>query len=380
MPKLPVESQGEGNSTAITCALKSVSGASAGAMAAVMLASGIQPRDAAKFASKFSWQSIADPFGFGGYVKGNKFEAAMRKFLMENAKTRKVTETRKIERMKMELEKAKQEGKFLVLSSPPGQLGMVVGLVKEGGVVIKEIDPTCRFKNKVEVGDTIVTVGEKFILSWQDIQEGSERTRSFCIIKKRSGETDTSAANPSAPVAQLPKADDDPIQLEDALVPVAVSGFDLLKMRGINITKGCMAKAARASAGFPFLFQPVSWKDSDNKTLLIDGGIRDGLGFNGLASHGDGKKRIINLVVGDFGFQGPRGIADINKIPGMNAESLVSIAITGTPLCGPWAMKNGPRAVESANKAMAAALDMPMERGTCDNHYVIRVDSSKWLE
>ena len=69
-----------------------------------------------------------------------------------------------------------------------------------GGVVIKEIDPTCRFKNKVEVGDTIVTVGEKFVLSWQDIQEGSERTRSFCIIKKRGGETDISAANPAAPV------------------------------------------------------------------------------------------------------------------------------------------------------------------------------------
>ena len=186
--------------------------------------------------------------------------------------------------------------------------------------------------------------------------------------------------------------DDMPFQLEEALVPVCVSGFDLLTMKGKDITKGCMAKAARASAGFPLLFQPVSWRESNDDTnnikkkkkwlpdsLFIDGGITDGLGLNGLgafSSDGEKNKRVINFVVGDFGYKGPSGIDSLP--PGVNAKSLVSIAIVGTPMCGPWAMKNGPMAVECASKAMIAALDQPMGRGTCDNHYVLRVDASKF--
>jgi hypothetical protein len=63
----------------------------------------------------------------------------------------------------------------------------------------------------------------------------------------------------------------------------------------------------------------------------------------------------------------------------VNASSLVSIAIVGTPMCGPWAMENGKRAVNSARKAMELALDTPMEKGDGDNHYVLRVDASKHL-
>jgi len=279
----------ETTTTSSCCGLKSVSGASAGAMAAVMLAAGIQPRLAAKFASTFTWKMIADPPGWGGYVRGNNFEEVMRKFIME-AGTRNTT---------------------------------------------------------AKTGDS------------------------------------NNGVNAAA----------EAIQLEEALVPVAVSAFDVLRMKGMNMTKGCMAKAARCSAGFPGLFQPVAWRGErreDNKasllpdSLLIDGGITDNLGLNGLCTYDETTstenkaKRIINMMVGDFGFRGPRGLKTLP--PGVNAECLVSIAIIGTPLCGPWAMENGPRAVESARKAMAAVLDLPMERGTCDNHFVIRVDASKWLE
>ena len=62
---------------------------------------------------------------------------------------------------------------------------------------------------------------------------------------------------------------------------------------------------------------------------------------------------------------------------GVNASSLVSISIVGTPMCGPWAMENGKRAVESAKKAMVMALDTPMEKGDGDHHYVLRLDASK---
>jgi hypothetical protein len=275
--------------TTTSCGLQSVSGASAGAMAAVMLASGIQPRIAAQFASTFTWKMIADPPGLGGYVRGNNFEEVMRKFILE-AGTRNTN-----------------------IGGPP----------------------------------TTATT-----------EDNNNRVNAKSI------------------------------QLEESLVPVAVSAFDLLRMKGINMTRGCMAKAARCSAGFPGLFQPVAWRNKDVKDsllpdfLLIDGGITDTLGLNGLretiTSREKKAKRVVNMIVGDFGFRGPRGLKTLP--PGVNVEYLVSIAIIGTPLCGPWAMQNGPRAVESARKAMTAALDLPMERGTCDNHFVIRVEASKWLE
>jgi len=207
-----------------------------------------------------------------------------------------------------------------------------------------------------------------------------------------------------------------PFQLEEALIPVSVSTFDILRMKEKIISKGCMAKAARASAGFPGLFQPVAWREAEGGeessdenpqsnhekskkwgrimsmvkeySFLIDGGISDGLGLNGLgvsASSPGEKKRIINMVVGDLKFQGPSNI--IKKMPlNLNPSSIVSIALVNTPMCGPWAMKNGPRAVESTRKAMSAMMDVPMERVAVEgaqqhqHHYLLRVDASKWLE
>ena len=253
--------------------LQSVSGASAGAMAATLLASGIDPSVAAEFTSKFTWGMVSDPPGIGGYVKGNRFEEAMVDFLLKEAKAKRAD-----------------------------------------------------------------------------------------------------------------KSSETPIQFDEALIPCAVSGFDLLRMKGVLLSSGSMAKAARASAGFPGLFQPVAWRESNSDkkkwlpdSLLIDGGIRDGLGLAGLGALGGAKKkRVVNVVVGDFGFSGPSGIHSLPK--GVNASSLVSISIAGTPMCGPWAMENGKRAVESARKAMLMALDTPMEKGDGENHYVLRLDASKFLD
>lgn len=252
--------------------LRSVSGASAGAMAATLLACGIDPSVAAEFTSKFTWGMVSDPPGIGGYVKGNRFEEAMVDFLSKEA-------------------------------------------------------------SKVNRAD---------------------------------------------------RSSDTPLQFEEALIPCAVTGFDLFRMKGVILSSGPMAKAARASAGFPGLFQPVAWREnSDEKkwlpdSLLIDGGIRDGLGLAGLGAFASEKKRVVNLVVGDFGFRGASGIQSLPK--GVNASSLVSIALVGTPMCGPWAMENGKRAVESARKAMLKAFDTPMEKGDGENHYVLRVDASKFLD
>jgi len=353
----------EEEETASACNLKSTSGASAGAMAAVMLAAGIKPRVAADFASTFTWSQISDPPALLAYAKGHNFERAMRSFIMEHA------------------------------AAP-------VKLRRKRGRAMAPVD-----------GD-----GEE-------------------------------------------ERGDDALQLEETLVPVAVSGFDVLRMREKILRRGCMAKAARASAGFPGLFQPVPWREEEAQievveneengsnedwwwrrwwtristkkpffskeySLLIDGGITDGLGLNGLpggssdesdranasfassfssssssvttiADKKEGKMHIINMMVGES-FGGIHG--DTLPKGAQHATSLVSIALVGTPMCGPWAMQNGPRAVESTRRAMVSLLDVPMERvvtrgrratmisnsdddadNTCQ-HYVLRVDASKWLE
>ena len=185
-------------------------------------------------------------------------------------------------------------------------------------------------------------------------------------------------------VVPADETEDVGIQLQDTLVPVAVSGYDLLRLKTVNLTRGCAARAARASAGFPGLFQPVKWMEMNSEVqwrwlpdaLLVDGGIKDALGLHGLSEYpSKEKKRVVNMVAGDWRFV-PNGMKDLPE--GIDAESLVSISIVGTPQCGPWAMENGPIAVEMARQAMASVLDVPMKRGTSHNHFVLTVDASKF--
>lgn len=260
--------------------LKSVAGASAGAIAAVLIASGLNPRESAEFASSMTYENFADPPGFGGMLKGNMFE------------------------------------------------GILVSRLKR------------------------LTPGA-----------GNRK-------------------------------------LEDGRIPVAVTGFDLLSMSGKVLTEGCMGRAARASATFPGLFQPVGWVDSKSENeieeagyshltrlkrryipdaLLIDGGVDDRAGLNGLAAllpHIE-NKRIVSFAVNGFGSRGPLGPSSMPM--GLNASEVVSISIENAPGCGPWAMENGPRAVQAARDAIKAVLDLPMYRGEEDGHYVVRIDVTAFV-
>jgi hypothetical protein len=239
--------------------IKSVAGASAGAMAAVLLASGISPRKAAEFCSSISLRDFADFPGLLTVFKGNKFEEIMHTFM--------------------------------------------------------------------------------------------------------------ATQNP-----------DSSLKLEDSPIPVAVSGFDLLTMQGKVLTRGSMARAARASACFPFLFQPVGWIDNNENYLFTDGGITDMAGLNGLGAfqhHSNLKKRVVNLIVGEYQFgviPGPSSMP-----PGINASEVVSISIRGLPQCGPHAMDKGPLAVQGAQLAMKKALDLPMYFGEEAGHYILHIDASPFV-
>jgi hypothetical protein len=167
--------------------------------------------------------------------------------------------------------------------------------------------------------------------------------------------------------------------LQDSVIPVAVSGFDLLTLEGKLLTRGSMARAARASACFPFLFQPVGWVDGKQNFLFTDGGIADTHGLNGLGTFGDlgNKKRVVNLVVGDFQSGNVPGPSLMPK--GVDASEVVSISIRGLPQCGPWAMEYGPLAVHAARLAMKDALDLPMFVGKEEGHYELHIDASAYV-
>lgn len=169
------------------------------------------------------------------------------------------------------------------------------------------------------------------------------------------------------------------LQLQDAHLPVAVSAFDIQTMQGCILDTGHMARAARASATFPLLFQPVAWEDNNqNDYLLVDGGLRDWHGLRGLEPflNTTTKARVINLVVGDF-VGSPPGPS---LLPTASGASVVSISIRNLPPCGPWAMANGPKAVEAASAAMLASLEVPLYRGHEENHYELHIDASSFWQ
>lgn len=232
--------------------LKSVAGASAGAMAAVLLASGSDPRESAEFASSITLENFNDFPGIGGILKGDLFEAIM------------------------------------------------VNKLKES-------------------------------------------------------------------------------KLEEALIPVAVTAYDLREGKGKILKRGCMGKATRASAAFPGLFQPCKWQDNiDSRYDLIDGGLKDPHGLVGLKDLGrqGEKKRIVNLCARSYS-SSPIGPSQLPT--GLNAAEMVSISIENSPQCGPWSMENGPRAVEASMQAMNEVLDVPMYKGAEDKHFILRVDAKAFI-
>lgn len=127
-----------------------------------------------------------------------------------------------------------------------------------------------------------------------------------------------------------------PLRLENSVIPVAVTGFDLSTMEGKILSTGEMARAARASATFPFLFQPISWTFNESDYMLVDGGITDLSGMVGLSTFIDEMEpaRIINLQVGAF-LGSPPGPSSLS----CKNATVVSISIRGLPQCGPWALE-----------------------------------------
>lgn len=170
--------------------------------------------------------------------------------------------------------------------------------------------------------------------------------------------------------------------LEDAVLPVAVSAFDLQTFQGKILRRGSMARAARASATFPALFQPVGWRCDHSKEdyVLMDGGIGDLHGWKGLGAFVKNHSRIVHIQMGTS-FYSPPGPSDFLAVldAEINQVQVVSIILTNLPRPSPWALDQGPVAVEMARKAMIRALDEPIKQGKDKDHLIVEVDATPFI-
>ena len=229
-----------------------------------------------------------------------------------------------------------------------------------------------------------------------------------------------------SPVAKMSKTTST-LQLEDALIPVAVSAVNIQPkitseepswLQALTspldflsstyfptekiLSRGSMARAARASACFPMLFQPVGWIDtsldsanSDKYSLLIDGGIFDMAGYNGLreivqqTGSKEHKINVLNLSIGSF-LPAPPGPEDVSQSLNVAVDSVFSLSIINLPFCSPLTMENGPIAIRAARRAIRAAMNQPISAITSTStingkekeqyHFVLEIDASPFID
>ena len=91
------------------------------------------------------------------------------------------------------------DGQMLLLTVSPGKLGLTIRVDKTlGGCTITAIDPACTFKDRVEVGDRIVTIDGQKVTKIADLQINNTKQRQFGVVKKIQQTTQNQQAPPSS--------------------------------------------------------------------------------------------------------------------------------------------------------------------------------------
>ncbi|OEU20190.1 hypothetical protein FRACYDRAFT_236259 [Fragilariopsis cylindrus CCMP1102] len=300
--------------------IKGVSGASSGAMAAVLLAAGISPNVASKFVSTLELKHFDDWFGLGSLMKGDKFESLMHDF---------------------------------ILSSSP--------------IIINKNDNSNDSDNSNNTNSITATIPKRQRQLQLHFEEAYIPVAiSVTDILPNYGSTATSTGtlslsfwNPwSYFYASLPKPK--------------------------IIKEGPMSRAVRASACFPGLFQPVGWIDyytSSNrynglkeiintKSATIPTATTNS---NSNSNSNSNKIRVLNMVMGGFGTHphGPLEMTnelfsssesqDSDHSSTTSIDSVLSLSIINLPSCGPFSMSNGPIAINAAKNVIRDIMDRPIQ-------------------
>lgn len=143
-----------------------------------------------------------------------------------------------------------------------------------------------------------------------------------------------------------------PVRTFDACrIPVAVSTFDVRTRRTHVIDRGELGSAIVASCAVPGLFRPVRREGR----LLLDGGIRDRPGIEGLPR---GERVLFHHLASRSPWRRSSELA----IP--RREGLVALVVEGLPRSGPDDLAAGKRAMALAREAARRALDRRIDRDT----------------
>lgn len=131
-----------------------------------------------------------------------------------------------------------------------------------------------------------------------------------------------------------------PVTTFDATrVPIAVSAWNTRTRSTDVLDAGDLLAAARASAAFPLLFQPVAVGDAN----YLDGGIAD---RPGLAPVAPGERTLYHHLRSESPWR-RRGSASTRVGA---REGVLQVCIGGLPRLGPFRMEEGPRTAELARE------------------------------
>lgn len=134
--------------------------------------------------------------------------------------------------------------------------------------------------------------------------------------------------------------------------PVAISVFELARLRTRVVDSGPLNPAIRASCAFPGLFHPVRVEDR----LAIDGGVLD---RSGLAAVPPETRTLYHHLSTRSKVR--RHIPRLSGVP--RRAHLCPVIIDGLPRVGPNHLERGPSAFERAREALLRQLDAPTSGG-----------------
>jgi hypothetical protein len=311
-------------------------------MAAVMVANGKRSVVAADFACSVKLSDFADPPGVFGIFKGYQFESIMTEFLSSNT---------------------------LIGDSNSSSPNILTKLSHKMKSVIRHGSNAAAgfVSHKFDFYHPDMTLNNERLLSKDGVIFPSNYSNSDSLMDTRSDDK----IDVEAQMVPL---------LEKSLIPVAITTFDLLRMKTKILTRGNSAKASRASSTFPGLFQPVLWYDDEqeNLSLLIDGGVQDTKGLLGLTGLNKGsrvKKRVLHIVLSGSSEDTSMAVDNSEDFARLGIESIVTVKLTNIPKSGPLSMAKGPSIVELARLAMNRALDETLMTD-CKGSHVVHVDAS----
>jgi NTE family protein len=135
-------------------------------------------------------------------------------------------------------------------------------------------------------------------------------------------------------------------RIENTLLPVGISVFDILNHQTISLRRGCLPRAIAASCCVPGLFRPVWIRGKP----YWDGGLMERSGLSGILGEG---RVFYHHLQSRSTLRWPLGF--FTKRPGM-----VTFVQQSLPAVGPFKLDQGTRAFEMSYRNTKLALKEPI--------------------